>query len=286
MTDADRIAGSSVAQAIRAATRALSDAGPETGDNARMDAELLMAHALGVTRSDLLIRHLWDDVPGNFDGLVDRRLACEPVAYITGTAGFYGREFMVSPDVLIPRPDSEVLIDTALEIKPDARRILDLGTGSGALLLTALAEMTEAVGVGIDASPGAVSVARSNADRLALAARATIDPGDWRRSGWFAHLGQFDLILCNPPYVKTDAPLDRMVRDFEPATALFAGTDGLDDYRILLPALEHLMAKGGCAIFEIGFDQGDDVRALVEGIGMQCEIRRDLANRQRCVAVR
>ena len=137
----------SVAQAIRDAAEKLA----KTSDTARLDAEVLMAHALGVPRSEMLVRHMADAVPSTFAMLVERRAAHEPVAYITGTQEFYGRSFIVSPDVLIPRGDSEVLVERAIAAKPDALRVFDCGTGSGALLLTCLLELPAAMGVGIDA---------------------------------------------------------------------------------------------------------------------------------------
>ncbi|MEM6475360.1 MAG: peptide chain release factor N(5)-glutamine methyltransferase [Pseudomonadota bacterium] len=268
-----------VSDAIRAATDTLTP----TSDTARLDAELLMAHALGVPRSDMLIRMMDQPAPDTFAAMIERRSASEPVAYITGSQEFYGREFAVEPGVLIPRADSEVLIEAALELRAQPQRVLDLGTGSGALLLTILCEQPAANGVGLDASPIAARVAGTNAARLVGEGDCQMIRGDWREDGWREGLGRFDLILCNPPYVETDAKLDPDVRDYEPASALFAGSDGLDDYRILIPQLRGLMAAEAIVLFEIGATQAEPVTKLAQEAGFGVEIRNDLANRPRCV---
>ena len=266
-----------VAEAIRAAAERLS----ETTDTARIDAELLMAHALGVSRSDMLLRHTADSAPAIYDELIESRARHEPVAYITGAQEFFGREFIVTPDVLIPRGDSEVLVDVALELAPDAKRVLDLGTGSGCLLISALAELPEAEGVGIDASLAATAVAAANAARLGVADRAHILHASWRADDWAADLGGFDLIVCNPPYVETTADLDPDVREYEPSSALFAGSDGLDDYRILIPQIRPLMRDNSIALFEIGASQAREVFEIAKENGFEAQIRPDLAGRDR-----
>lgn len=272
-----------VAEAIRAAAERLSG----TSDTARLDAELLMTHTLGVSRSDLLLRHMADAAPDGFAALIERRQAHEPVAYITGAQEFYGRSFRVSPDVLIPRGDSEVLIETALDLVPQAKRVLDMGTGSGALLVTALLEIEGAAGIGVDASPAAVAIAEENAQTLGLiGAKARFLECDWTKEGWSAALGTFDLILCNPPYVEADAALAPDVRAYEPASALFAGEDGLDDYRVIIPQLGKLLNSGGVAILEIGYTQADAVTKIAENSGFAVSIRNDLANRPRCAVLR
>lgn len=250
----------------------------------RFDAELLMAHALGVSRSDLLLRHLRDPVPAGFAALLDRRIAHEPVAYIMGEAEFYGRRFRVTPATLIPRGDSEVLVEAALKAKPAPARVLDLGTGTGALLLTVLAE-TDAEGIGVDASEAALAVARGNAAALGLDARATMQLRDWTTPGWAEGLGQFDLVLCNPPYVEEDAALDPSVREHEPASALFAGPEGLDDYRVLMPQLGTLLAPDGVAVFEIGHRQAEAVSDLARAEGFGVRLERDLAGRPRALVL-
>ncbi len=275
----------SIAEAIRAATARLTT----TSDTARLDAELLMAHALGVTRTTLLIglgRGDWA-VPPEFDRCVARRASHEPVAYILGEQEFYGHAFRVTPDVLIPRCDSEALIDAALQVAPGAKSVLDLGTGSGALMITLLLELSDARGVATDISDAALAVARGNALRHQLAeTQARFVQGDWRAPGWCNELGVFDLIICNPPYVESDADLGPNVRNFEPHGALFAGPEGLDDYRILLPQIRALLTENGIAIFEIGAAQGDAVSRIARASGFDAEIRCDLAQRPRLVVLR
>ncbi|MWV28808.1 peptide chain release factor N(5)-glutamine methyltransferase [Aurantiacibacter rhizosphaerae] len=275
-----------VASAIREAATRLSG----TSDTARLDAELLMAHALGCSRSDMLLRRMQDAAPAGFASLVDRRAACEPVAYIIGAQEFYGRSFAVTPDVLIPRGDSESVVEAALNAvlnaAPEAPRILDCGTGSGALLLTLLAELPDAQGVGIDASAPAVEVARGNAARLGMTGRADIRVADWTVPGWADDLGQFDLIIANPPYVESDAQLDADVRDYEPASALFAGPDGLDDYAILIPQLPKLLMKNGIAVLEIGSTQAEMVSEIAQQHGFAATAHKDLGQRDRALLLR
>ena len=269
-----------VSEALREAAARLS----ATSDTARLDAELLMAQALGVSRSDLLLRHARDPVPPDFAALIDRRAAREPVAHILGEQEFYGRLFCVTADTLIPRGDSEVLVEAALAITPPPARVLDLGTGSGALLLSVLAEGA-AEGVGTDRSAAALDVARENANRLDLDDRARFELRDWHEEGWADDLGRFDLILCNPPYVESDAEIDPDVRDYEPASALFAGADGLDEYRALMPQLAPLLTRDGVVIFEIGFGQADAVTALAAAEGYAATLHRDLAGRARALVM-
>lgn len=213
-------------------------------------------------------------------GFIARRLTHEPVAYITGTRGFWTIDLDVTPAVLIPRPDSETLIDAAVAHfgEQGPKRVLDLGTGSGALLLAALDQWPHATGVGVDASEAALAIARHNAGRIA--------PGraEMRRGDWTAGIDErFDLVLCNPPYVECGAALDRQVRDWEPAGALFAGADGLDAYRVLAPQIGRVL--DGLACVEIGSTQAAAVTALFEAEGLSATCRRDLAGRDRCLAI-
>ncbi|NCP19294.1 MAG: peptide chain release factor N(5)-glutamine methyltransferase [Erythrobacter sp.] len=281
MSEGGTVRGS-VGEAIREAAETLAPA----SDSARIDAELLMAHALGLSRSDMLVRAMRDPAPVGFEALVARRFAHEPVAYITGSADFYGLDLQVSPAVLIPRGDSETLIDAARDHfahrEPPAR-ILDLGTGSGALLLAALSHWPRAEGVGLDASLPALRIADCNARKLGMADRIRFVRRSWRKGNWQRDLGTFDLVLCNPPYVEDDAPLEPQVRDYEPACALFAGAQGLDDYRILIPRLGDLLTAEAVAIFEIGFTQQADVTALAQNEGYRCACRQDLAGRPRAM---
>lgn len=272
----------SVAEALREAAARLA----ATSDTARLDAELLMAHALGVSRTDLLLRRMDEAAPEAFDALVARRAEHEPVAYIVGRKEFRGREFEVGPGVLIPRMDSETTVAAGLEACPAAGRVLDCGVGSGALLLTVLAERPLARGVGIDRSDEALAVASRNARRLAVADRASLLRRDWDEAGWTDGLGRFDLILANPPYVEAGAPIDPDVRRWEPEGALFAGSEGLDAYRVLVPRLPALLAGGGAAVLEIGATQAEAVSAIAAGAGFRCELRRDLGGRPRALVLR
>lgn len=287
-----RIDRVTVSDAIRSGAEQLS----ATSDTARLDAELLMSHALRATRSEMLIRWMREPAPAEFPQLIARRARHEPVAYITGVQEFYGRPFKVTRDTLIPRPDSETIVDAALDIltdpMPGQGEILDLGTGTGALLLSVLAERPEYRGHGIDRSEGAIAVAQENAALLKLDGRARFAVDFWhgeqdeRGNGWADGYPQYDLVLANPPYVEDDAELDAQVKDFEPHSALFAGGDGLDDYRIIIPGLRHCVAPDGAAILEIGHTQADGVSGLAQVHGFDTETRNDLAGRARAVVLR
>ncbi|MCX7675785.1 MAG: peptide chain release factor N(5)-glutamine methyltransferase [Alteraurantiacibacter sp.] len=271
-----------VAQALRAAAIRLA----ATSDTARLDAEVLMAHALGISRSAMLLRHMDAPAPAGFSRMVDRRSAHEPVAYITGAQDFYGLSLKVDKRVLIPRGDSECVVEAALAAAPHAASVLDCGTGSGALLLALLAYLPGARGVGIDASADALDVAKANAGTLGLADRARLALRDWTQDGWTDGLGTFDLVIANPPYVETGAPLDASVRDHEPAGALFAGPDGLADYRVLIPQLPALLAPGGVAVLEIGATQGASITAIAADAGFATDCRQDLGGRDRALILR
>jgi release factor glutamine methyltransferase len=223
-------------------------------------------------------------VPSGFAPLLVRRLRHEPVAYILGHQEFFGLDFRVSPAVLIPRGDSEVVVEVALAARPEARRVLDCGTGSGALLLAVLSRLDWARGIGVDKSEAALAIARANATRLGLNDRADMVRADWRRPGWADALGgRFDLILANPPYVETGAELALSVRAHEPHSALFAGAEGLDDYHILIPQLPELLTPDGVAVVEIGATQAEAVTAIAAGAGFTARLHRDLGDRPRAL---
>ncbi len=239
-----------------------------------------MAHALGLSRTDMLLRQRDLTVPAAFAPLVERRAAGEPIAYITGKRDFWTVTLTVTPDVLIPRPDSELLVEAAVDHFRDRlpATILDLGTGSGALLLAALAQWPTATGTGVDASPAALRVAQANAVDLGLGDRAEFVTGNW--ADGITHA--FDLLLINPPYIASAAPLSGDVLR-EPSSALFAGADGLDDYRRIVPDLPRLIASDGMAAIEIGYDQRTAVTALLEAHSLSVLCLKDMAGHDRCL---
>ncbi len=265
--------------------RALAEAARQldgNSDTARLDSELLMAEALHIDRDKLILSPPNREVPDRFWQMVERRKAGEPVAYITGRRAFWNIELHVGPGVLVPRPDSEVLIASAIEHfegTPGPKRILDLGTGPGTLLLAALDVFPHATGLGIDVSRNSMSYAAANARRLGFEPRVQFKLGDWAQG-----IGEtFDLILCNPPYVAEGAELGAGVREFEPDEALFAGAEGLDAYRQLAPELPRLLNKGGLAAVEIGHDQAAAVSLLLAREDLSIRVARDLANRDRAL---
>lgn len=266
-------------------TRALADAARRlapTSDSARLDAELLMAEALGIDRDRLLLDPPDMPIPERFAEMLERRAAGEPVAYITGRRAFWNIELHVGPGVLIPRPDSEVLIAAAIEHFAGGagpQRILDLGSGPGTLLLAALDLWPGATGLGIDCSQPALHYARANAERLGIGGRADFTCADWADG----IDERFDLILCNPPYVAAAAELGPGVAEHEPAEALFAGDDGLDAYRALAPQLPRLLAPNGLAAVEIGFDQAVSAAAVLAHDRLAQRLAHDLAGRPRAL---
>ena len=241
----------------------------------RLEARRLLTHVLGTTE-EALLRDPRAAVPADkaqhFATLLARRVAHEPFAYLIGRVGFWTLELEVSPATLIPRADSETLVEAALEACPDkgaALRVLDLGTGTGALLLAVLSEFPAANGIGIDLKPAAAALAARNAARLGLAARARFLAGDWAA----AVLGPFDLILCNPPYIESAAIAGLMpeVAQHEPASALDGGADGLAAYRRIIADLPRVLAPRGVAVLELGQGQQAAVAALGRAAGLKPE---------------
>jgi release factor glutamine methyltransferase len=255
-------------------------------ESARLDARVLLAHALDCEPNDLLLRD--DPSPeqvARYESFLVRREAREPVAYIVGSKEFYGLAFDVGPGVLVPRPDSETLVEAALRAFPETAarlRVLDLGTGSGCLLAAFLANRPAATGVGVDASQAALGYARRNIERHGLAARCILEWTDWAQLG----PGQFEVILANPPYL-SEAERTRCepeVRDFEPKDALAAGIEGPEAYGVLAPLIADRLAPSGRTFLEIGRGAEAAVTRLLRAGGLEV-LRRspDLSGVVRCL---
>jgi len=285
---AARAVSLTVGALLEAAAARLRGAGVEA---ARSDARLLLAAALGVEVSTVFgypERAVGPAASARFEALLARRAAREPVSRILGRREFWGLELLVTPAILDPRPESETLVEAVLEAvgeRDAALRILDLGTGSGCLLLALLSELPNAWGLGVDLSLEALEVARDNAARLGLAGRAGFVCGDWS-----AGLGgRWQVIVGNPPYVSEAglATLAPEVAGHDPRLALTGGGSGLEAYRRLIPTLPERLDDAGLCALEIGFDQAEAVRALLAGAGFaQVALRADLAGRARCLVAR
>jgi release factor glutamine methyltransferase len=275
-------------QALRDLRRTLTDAGFET---AGLDARLLVLAALAISPTDLITR---PDVPLTAEeaerlaAFARRRLTHEPVARIVGEREFWGLPFRLSPETLVPRPDTETVIETALALLPDRQApltIVDFGTGSGCILTALLHELPQARGLGIDRSLGALQTARLNAEMNGVGDRSLFAASDWAS----AVRGPFDLIASNPPYIASPeiARLDAEVREHDPLLALDGGADGLDAYRILLEEAERLLRPGGLMVLEIGYDQADPLRHLAQARGLEVlRVAHDLGGNPRCVALK
>lgn len=271
-------------EALRHGAALLAAAGV---DNPRLDARLLLAHATGLAQAALLREPAGLVDLATYQTLLDRRIAREPVAMILGYQEFWSLPFAVSAATLIPRPDTETLIEAALAALDRAavRSVLDLGTGTGCLLLAALSELPGAWGLGVDRAPAAAALAQRNACALQLRHRATFLCGDWAT----ALAGRFDLILSNPPYITTPDLVTLMpdVGNHEPASALDGGADGLDAYRAIIPTLATVLSPHGLAVLELGMGQADAVAKLAVGVGLrQVGLRSDLAGIPRALVLR
>ena len=271
-----------IAETLRLGATRLAEAGI---DNPRLESRLLLAHAMDAS-SETLIRDLTAPAAApDFPALLARRAAHEPLALILGFREFWSLRFQVSPATLIPRPESETIVEAALTLLPDRpSRVLDLGTGTGCLLLAFLHERPGAFGVGVDRSHESARLARQNARDLDLGARAAFLTGDWAG----AIGGRFDLVLSNPPYIET-ADLDSLmpeVRTYEPRSALDGGPDGLTAYRVIIEALARLLTPAGAAVLELGIGQFAAVSALAEASGFRPEARFDLSGTARALILR
>ena len=256
-------------------------------DTPVLDARLLLEAGAGVARLDIVTdprRPVSDAQVAAVEALTRRREAREPVSHIVGRKAFWTLELAVTPDVLTPRPETELVVETALALLPAERpaRVLDLGVGSGAILLAVLSERPQARGVGVDVSAAALAVAGANAEALGLAERVTLSEGGWHEGGE----EPFDLVLSNPPYIASAeiAGLEPEVARYEPRLALDGGADGLDAYRAIAAALPRLLAPGGGFALEVGRGQAAAVEALLAEQGLAAgPARRDLQGVARVV---
>jgi len=271
-----------VADTLTRATMMLSAAGIDGPDR---DARVLLAHVMNIDQASLMAR-MNDTLPQSalygMDRVVAVRSLHQPVSHITGKRGFWNHEFMVNSDVLDPRPDTETLVAAALE-QPFSN-VLDLGTGSGAIILSLLAESPQAMGVATDISAKALDVARRNAGRIGVADRVK-----FTEANWFEGVsGRFDLIVSNPPYIAESemAGLAPEVRDWEPHLALTPGVDGLEAYRHIAEGLKTALSPKGRALFEIGYRQAVDVSEIFTNAGFtQLKVIKDLSGHDRVIAV-
>ena len=265
--------------------RILKEAGT---DNPALDARVLLISALAIDPTDLLTRPehpIGSDGAAKLTDFARRRVAREPVSRILGTREFWGLPFALAPETLVPRPDTETVVAAALRRianRTAPLRILDLGTGSGCIIVALLYELPHAIGVGVDRSATALATARLNAVTNAVSDRALFAASDWGS----ALRSQFDIIVSNPPYIASgEIPsLDPEVRHHDPALALDGGPDGLDAYRQIFADVDRLLSPGGMTVVEIGFDQENDLKTLAADYGLTVvEVARDLAGHPRAV---
>jgi release factor glutamine methyltransferase len=276
------------AQALKDLRQLLAQSGFET---AALDARLLLLTAVGISATDLVIHPDVPLTPEQETTLADftrRRLAHEPVARIVGEREFWGLPFRLSPETLVPRPDTETLVATVLELLPDRQanlRIVDFGTGSGCILVALLHELPQASGLGIDLSEGALRTARENARANGVGERSRFAASRWAD----ALSGSFDVIVSNPPYIASPVipTLGEEVRGHDPLLALDGGRDGLDPYRVLLGEAGRLLVPGGLLAVEIGYDQEEALRSLAAENGLEIlRVAHDLSEHPRCVAMK
>jgi release factor glutamine methyltransferase len=261
-------------------------------ESAELEARILLAHALGMENAAVLAESKAKAPEGTWrqlEGFIERRFAGEPIARIVGRKEFWSRSFRLGPDTLVPRPETETVVEAALAAFPDGNaelRVLDLGTGSGVLLAAILAERPRSSGLGIDRSEGALTVARANLEALGLGARVAFACGDWGE----ALNAKFDLVVCNPPYIAADefARLSSEVRDHDPRLALDGGADGLEAYRAVVSDLARLLHAGGVAVLELGRGQESAVANLTHDSGLIVAgpARLDLAGIPRALTLR
>ncbi|MCB8823076.1 peptide chain release factor N(5)-glutamine methyltransferase [Microvirga rosea] len=275
-------------EALAQLRKSLAEAGFETP---ALDARLLLLAALDIPATELVMRPeniLTSAETEALASLVKRRLAHEPVARILGYREFWGLPFRLSAETLVPRPDTETLVETALRLLPDHRsslRIVDFGTGTGAILTALLHELPQALGIGIDLSEGAARTARENASLNGVGDRAFFAVSNWAA----ALRGPFDLIVSNPPYIASPIvdTLDREVREHDPRLALDGGPDGLGPYRVLIGEADRLLTPGGLMILEIGYDQAEPVSRLAADYALEViSLVHDLSNNPRCIALK
>ena len=264
-------------------------------DSARLDARLLVCHALGLSETDLILqfdRVVGDDEAEAIEALMARRLEREPIAHIVGEREFWGLPFKVTADVLVPRPDSETLVAAVLDAVADrtaSLRLVDIGTGSGCLLLSLLSELPNAHGIGVDISEAALGVARCNADALGLSDRASFIQGNYASA-----IGpEVDILISNPPYLADAemADLERDVAEYDPRQALVSGVSGLEAYEAIFSTIRSWDRRPDVMAFEFGYRQANDILLLSQQYElsgpnhMNCEIRQDLAGHDRVLLI-
>lgn len=273
-----------IKEALQQGTQRLTN----VSDSASLDASLLLSHVTGLSKLEMFMKdedELSDAHLSSFEALLQRRENAEPIAYILGVKEFWGLPFKVVPNVLIPRPDTETLLGALIAAVSDKQavgKIADLGTGSGAILLSALSEFPHFSGVGVDMNDTALEIAAYNAKNLGLSDRAV-----FVKSSWLDDVDDmFDVVVSNPPYIETSTVSTLMadVKDYEPMSALDGGDDGLDCYRCLIPSAYDKLNQGGLLLLEIGYNQKETVSALLSEGWQQVQCFKDLAGHDRVIA--